>query len=253
MQVRIRLYAFYRDQAGTDRTELTLTEGATVSGAIAQLMEELPSLPRTFQPHLMAVNDEFASVDYPLHDGDEIALYPPVSGGVVDVGLTHEPLDPSTVADLVRRSTNGAIVTMEGTTRDITAGRRVLYLDYEADEAMAEKVLGQVLEEAANKFGVSDLAVRHRVGHLEIGDTSMVVAVGGRHRTEAFFAAQYAVDRIKQIVPIWKKEAFEDGSVWAGSQYKGHEHPPIDYDELMRVAAPALGYDTHPEPTSKNS
>lgn len=251
MQVEIRLYAFYKDQAGTNRVQLELPEGTTMSGALAKLMEELPSLPKTFQPHLMAVNDEFASIDYPLHNGDEIALYPPVSGGMVDVGLTYDPLNPQEIANLVRRSTNGAIVTMEGTTRDITAGKRVLYLDYEADEEMARKVLAQVLEEAANRFDVADLAVRHRVGHLEIGDTSMVVAVGGRHRTEAFFAAQYAVDRIKQIVPIWKKEAFEDGSVWAGSQYKGHEHPPIDYDELIRLAAPALGYDKHPDPTSK--
>ncbi len=213
----ILLFASYRDQAGTDRLELTLPQGATVAGAVERLLAERPSLPRDFRPHLVAVNEEFANLDYALSEGDEVALYPPVSGGA-DAAVTGEPIDPRAVADLVRRPGNGAVVTMEGTTRNETGGKRVLCLEYEVHEAMAEKVMARVLEEAAQRFGVTDMAARHRTGHLEIGDVSLVVAAGAPHRKEAFLAAQYAVDRIKQVVPIWKREVFEDGSVWVGSQ-----------------------------------
>jgi len=215
MRTRIRLFAFYREQAGRDRLEMSLPEGATVGHAIRQLMAECPSLPRDFRPHLIAVNEEFANPDYPLHDGDEVAMYPPVSGGV-DVGLVEGTIDTSAVAALVHRPSNGAVVTFEGVTRNETNGATVLHLEYEAHRSMAEKVLAQVLEETAHRFGVQDLAVRHRIGHLEIGEVSLVVAVGSPHRQEAFQAALYAVDRIKQVVPIWKKEFFEDGSVWVG-------------------------------------
>ena len=233
MQANVRLFAFYRDQAGTDRLELSLPEGATVAQAVEGLLAQWPSLGRGFRPHLVAVNEEFATLDHALHDGDEVAFYPPVSGGV-DAAIVREPIDARAVADLVRRPSNGAVVTMEGTTRNETGGRTVLHLEYEAHEPMAIKVLAQVLEEAAHRFGLTELAARHHIGHLEIGDVSLVVAVGAPHRREAFFAAQYAVDRIKQVVPIWKREFFEDGSVWVGSQGADHDHTPIDYEALLR-------------------
>ncbi len=232
MQASIRLFAFYRDQAGTDRVELTLPEGATVAGAVEHLLAQRPTLPRDFRPHLVAVNEEFATLDHPLRHGDEVAFYPPVSGGA-DVAITAEPIDPRAVADLVRRPGNGAVVTMEGTTRNETEGKRVLHLEYEAHEAMAAKVMAQVLEEAAHRFGVSDMAARHRIGHLEIGEVSLVVAVGAPHRREAFLAAQYAVDRIKQVVPIWKREFFHDGSVWVGSQCEA-DHGLVPESHALR-------------------
>ena len=223
MQARIRLFAFYREQAGTDQLEVTLPEQSTVAQAVEQLLAERPTLPRDFRPHLIAVNEEFASLGDPLHDGDEVALYPPVSGGV-DAAVTHEPIDVKAVAALVRRPSNGAVATFEGVTRNETGGIRVLHLEYEAHDSMANKVLAQVLEETAHRFGVPEVAARHRLGHLEIGDVSLVVAVGSPHRREAFLAAQYAVDCIKQIVPIWKKEFFEDGSVWVGLACEEDEH-----------------------------
>ena len=219
MRIRARLFATYREQAGLDRLELSVPEGATVARAVEQLLAECAPLPRDFRPYLIAVNEEFANLDYPLHDGDEVAMYPPVSGGV-DVAMTEEPIDAGAVAQLVRRPSNGAVVTFEGVTRNETGGTRVLHLEYEAHGTMAQKVLAQVLEETAHRFDVWDLAVRHRIGHLEIGEVSLVVAVGSAHRREAFLAAQYAVDRIKQVVPIWKKEFFEDGSVWVGQGAK---------------------------------
>lgn len=223
MRTTMRLFATYREQAGTGRVEVSPPAGATVKTAIALLLDATPRLPRDFRPYLIAVNEEFANPDYPLHDGDEVALYPPVSGGV-DARVVREPLDARALTSAVRRSSNGAVVTFEGTTRDETDGRRVLHLEYEAHEAMAEKVLGQVLEETACRFGLSDVAARHRLGRLEIGDVSLVVVVAAPHRLEAFLAAQYAVDRIKHIVPVWKQEHFADGAVWVGAACEPERH-----------------------------
>ena len=223
MNVLIRLYATYREQAGRDHIKLSVTEPATVAMAIEALLTEVPSLPREFKPHLIAVNDEFANLAYPLGDSDEIALYPPVSGGV-DARVTYDVVDAREIADAVRRNSNGAVVTFEGTTRDNTNGEQVLFLEYETDEHMAEKVLAQVLEETATRFGVPGMAARHRVGRLEIGDVSLIVAAAAPHRLEAFLAAQYAVDRIKHIVPVWKKEHFANGSVWVGAACEPEHH-----------------------------
>ena len=223
MHVHVRLYASYREQAGRDHLDVAINEGATVAHAIAQLLSDVPTLPRDFKPHLIAVNDEFANPAYPLNDADEIALYPPVSGGV-DVRVVHDEIDARQMADAVRQGSNGAVFTFEGTTRDNTGGETVLHLEYEADERMAEKVLGQVLEETAARFGVATMAARHRIGRLEIGEVSLVVAAGAPHRLEAFLATQYAVDRIKHIVPVWKREFFEDGSVWVGAACGPDEH-----------------------------
>ena len=166
-------------------------------------------------PHLIAVNEQFANLDYPLHEGDEIALYPPVSGGV-DAEITHENIHPEHVSALVQRPGNGAVVTFEGVTRNQTRGNRVLHLEYEAHEPVAKKALSQILEEAAHRFNVQNLAVKHRLGRMEIGEHSLVLAVGSPHRKEAFEATRFIVDRIKHIVPIWKKEHFQDGSFWVG-------------------------------------
>lgn len=215
MRVLIRLFAFYREQAGVDRLEITLPDQATTAQAIVALRDQRPTLPPDFRPHLIAVNEEFASLEFVLHEGDEVALYPPVSGGV-DAAVTENPVDSRIIANMVHLPSNGAVATFEGVTRDETGGSRVLHLEYEAHDSMANKVLAQVLEETIYRYGVSTIAARHRLGRLEIGDVSLVVAVGSPHRAEAFLAAQYAVDRIKQIVPIWKKEFFADGSVWVG-------------------------------------
>ena len=221
-----------------DRLDLTLPEGATVAQAVTELLAQHHSLPRGFRPHLIAVNEEFASLDYPLNDGDEVALYPPVSGGV-DASITHDPIDAQALADTVRRPRNGAIVTFEGVTRNENSGRAVLHLEYEAHEPVAAKSLARILEEAAHRFDVQTLAARHRLGRLEIGEASLVVAVGSPHRKEAFLAAQYVVDRVKQIVPIWKKEFFQDGSVWVGLP-SSHDHESSALDPASPIPSSRL-------------
>ena len=137
--------------------------------------------------------------------------------------ITREPLDPEAITATVRRDTDGGVVTFLGTTRNETEGRRVLYLEYEAYEEMAEKMLSRIVQEIAERWGITDVSIAHRFGRLEIGEVSLVVAVASPHRAEAFQACQYVVDRIKQNVPIWKKEVFADGEVWVGME--GHEQP----------------------------
>ncbi len=137
------------------------------------------------------------------------------------IEVTHEALDPAAVTARVARDSNGAVVTFLGTTRNFTGERQVLHLEYEAYRPMADAKLGEIADEVRRRWPV-DVAISHRLGRLEIGDISLVVAIGSPHRKDAFEACQYSVDRIKQIVPIWKKEFFAGGEVWVGSQ----EDPP---------------------------
>ena len=139
--------------------------------------------------------------------------------------VTRERLDPEAITATVRANANGGVVTFLGTTRDDTDGRRVLYLEYEAYEGMAEKMLARIADEIRERWGIADVSIAHRFGRLEIGEVSLVVAVASPHRSEAFAACQYAVDRIKQNVPIWKKEVFEDGEVWVDVEAEHHSSP----------------------------
>ncbi len=133
------------------------------------------------------------------------------------IEITDQVLDAEAITAQVRKDTNGAVVTFLGTTRSSTDGRTVLHLEYEAYRPMADNMLSDVAEEMRSRFSVEDVAIAHRVGRLEVGETSLVVAVASPHRREAFAACQYSVDRIKQTVPIWKKEFFEGGEVWVES------------------------------------
>ena len=134
------------------------------------------------------------------------------------ITITNETLCPDAITDSVKSDSNGAVVTFLGSTRDSTAARKVQYLEYEAYRPMADNQLARIIDEIRERWGISDVAIAHRLGRIEIGDLSLVVAIASPHRKEAFEASAYAIDRIKQIVPIWKKEFFEGGEVWVGSQ-----------------------------------
>jgi molybdopterin synthase catalytic subunit len=138
------------------------------------------------------------------------------------IEISHTALDPEAITARVRSDSNGAVVTFLGTTRDSTDGRGVLHLEYEAYQPMADQKLAEIADEMKDRWGIEDIAIAHRLGKLEIGEISLVVAVASPHRADAFAACQYSVDRIKQIVPIWKKEFFEDGEVWVGSEADHH-------------------------------
>ncbi len=132
------------------------------------------------------------------------------------IEITSKPISAQPVIDRVRKNSHGAVVTFVGTVRDNSEGKGVLYLEYEAYREMAEKNLKGISAEIHNRWRISDLGIVHRVGRIEVGDTAIVIAVGSAHRLEAFEACQYAIDRIKEIVPIWKKEFYEDSSTWIG-------------------------------------
>ena len=132
--------------------------------------------------------------------------------------VTHDTLDPEAVTSTVRDDANGGVVTFLGTVRNSTDGRQVVYLEYEAYQDMAEKVLARIAREVTERWGIDHTSIAHRFGRMEIGDVSLVVAVASPHRAQAFAACQYVVDRIKQDVPIWKKEVFQDGEVWVGME-----------------------------------
>lgn len=227
--VTLRLFAVYRERVGTDCIEVTLAEGATVDDALRCLAESHPATVPLLPTTMVAVNQSYVERDHVLQAGDEVALIPPVSGGMELPGpnpriiITDEPLDADRVTQMVMSTANGGVVTFQGITRDQTGGRTVVRLDYEAYPEMAHKMLQQIFDEVEERWGITDMALAHRIGRLELGEASLVVAVGAAHRAEAFAAAMYAVDRLKEIVPIWKKEFFEDGSVWVGL---GSSAPP---------------------------
>jgi molybdopterin synthase catalytic subunit/molybdopterin converting factor small subunit len=204
--VTVRLFAGLRERAGWSQREL---DAATVADVWPQLGlgEEPDGL-------LYAVNRSYAGHDTPLADGDEVALIPPVSGGAFR--LTEEPIDPGAVIREVASPEAGGIATFIGTTRIHSRGRTVHYLDYEAYGEMAEQVMAEIAEELKRKHELCEVAITHRVGRVDIGELSVVIAVSAPHRAAALAACKEAIDTLKQTVPLWKKEVYEGGEEWIG-------------------------------------
>ena len=222
MKVQTHFFALYRERAGRSRLPLELPAGATVSDLVAEVRRLFPDLAPPSVDIVVAVNADYAQPERVLNDGDEIALIPPVSGGEDMIEITREPIKPEDITAKVRKDTNGAVVTFLGTTRLFAEGQRVLYLEYEAYEEMALKELKKVRGEIQTDWDIEDIAISHRIGRVDIGEISLVVAVASPHRNEAFRACHEAVDRLKTRVPIWKKEHFEEGYHWVACE--DHEH-----------------------------
>lgn len=188
-----------------------------------QLAKEYPIVAPYLTTLVCAVDEEYVPVEHPLSEGDEVALIPPVSGGSEaskgPFQITTEPLDPGPLVAAVRKDASGALALFYGVARDHSEGRRVVALEYDAYPSMAERKLREVAEEVAGRWPITGIGVFHRTGRLAVGETSLLVAVSSAHRAEAFDACHYAVDRIKQVVPIWKKEIWESGN---GEWVAGH-------------------------------
>lgn len=231
-RITVRLFAGIRERAGTPLVEVRVAEGSTVSDAISAAAAVVPGELRTPKSVMLALNGEYVPDDTAVGDGDEVALIPPVSGGATGAGaqeisITSEPLDPAPLANHVRTDRDGAIVTFLGVTRDHNDGRRVTFLEYEAYRPMAEQKIAEIIREMQGRWEIGRVAVAHRTGRVDIGETSMVVAVGAPHRRPAFEAALHFIDRLKEIVPIWKKEYFEGGEVWIGETPGGGKLPDM--------------------------
>jgi molybdopterin synthase catalytic subunit len=216
MNIRTRFFGPCRDLTGTAQASLDLPDQATVQVALEHIHRRFTSLETLRDKLLVAVNEEYAAVDRQLNDGDTLAIFPPVSGGQgQDIfELTRRPIDARELVDRLLRGAAGAVVTFDGVVREQTQGKRVLYLEYEAYEEMALKMLRQIGQEVHEKWPIDRIGIIHRLGRLEISEASVVIVVTSPHRRPAFEACHYAIDRLKKIVPIWKHEYFEDGDVW---------------------------------------
>ena len=209
VMVHVRLFAAIRERAGAGAVYLELGTGATVGDVWAAL--DLGAEPAGL---LYARNRAYAARAESLEPGDEVAVIPPVSGG--DFRLSAEPLSVDAAVAEVRDDAAGAIATFIGTTRAHSRGRDVLYLDYEAYEGMAEQVMADLADELKRRHELCKVAIHHRVGRVEIGEMSVVIAVSASHRAAALAACQEAIDELKVSVPLWKKETYVGGEEWIG-------------------------------------
>ncbi len=222
MIVTVRYFAGHRDITGKTEEQWELEEGATLGMVWEQLVARYPRLSGYSGRLLYAVNEEWSTLATELHSGDEVAFIPPVSGGAPDTPLFHitrSTLDPAPLVAAVQSPDMGAVVTFAGVVRNNFGGRATAYLEYEAYEDMAVTVLRQLAAEAQTQWKTGMIAIHHRVGRLEIGETAVLIVVAAPHRHEAFEAAEQIMDHIKEVAPIWKKEIWADGeSEWVGDE-----------------------------------
>lgn len=221
MRVYLLAFGVLRDEIGERSLELPVS--ATVGDLLAVLGGRLRPRAAQMLPRIaVSVNAEYAQASQILCEGDEVGLLPPVSGGVdeppVVTYLTRDPIPAEALVAAAKHGSDGALVVFDGIVRDNTRGRRTLYLDYEAYEAMAEKQMAALAAEAVAKFGVRGVTVVHRLGRLGIGETSVLIVVASAHRGAAFEACRWVIDTLKKTVPIWKRETFVDGAVWADGE-----------------------------------
>jgi molybdopterin synthase catalytic subunit len=224
MRVKVLFFGITHDLTGCAQEQVELAEGENLEALRRQYERRFPKLLTVGNALILAVNQEIADGCTPLHDGDEVAFMPPVSGGAGSdfYLITREPISASELAKPLRAATDGAVVIFEGFVRNHSKGRATLYLEYEAYEHMALRKMEELGAEARQKFAIDGIGIIHRLGRLEIGETSVAIIVTAEHRRAAFAACQYGIDRLKQIIPIWKKEYFADGAVWAEGEGQTH-------------------------------
>jgi molybdopterin synthase catalytic subunit len=226
VKVRVLFFGAARDAVDRNPLDISVAAPATVASAFQSLLKRYSDLERFGRSLLFAVNQEYATPETMLKENDELAVFPPVSGGdVCDYRcphdffeLTTEPIDVGAVARRVILPECGATVTLDGYAREWTKGKRTLYLVYEAYDSMALTEMQRLGRDAHKQFEIAHLGIVHRTGRLEIGETSVVITAGAPHRQAAFQACEWAIKELKRTVPIWKKEVFENGEEWVTPQ-----------------------------------
>jgi len=232
IQVRVLAFGALKDVLGTHALEVALREGATVSDLVAHLSLNYPHV--MLRGIAVSVNAEYAPATHVLRQGDEVGLLPPVSGGAapgtpnaqeevqptrdVVTNLTRERIDADKLVAEAKQGEDGAVVVFDGIVRNNSHGRRTLHLDYEAYEEMALNQMRELAQKARTSFAVHHVTVIHRLGRLEVGETSVLIVVASAHRAQAFDACRWLIDTLKTTVPIWKKETFVDGAIWAAGE-----------------------------------
>lgn len=218
MRVRVLFFGVLKDLAGKAGESLELPDSTLVRDLLEHYAQQLPHLNESLAALAVAVNQQYVGPETVLRPNDEVALLPPVSGGSGRASIVREPIDTEGVLKRIKHGEDGAAVVFEGVVRHQTRGRKTLYLDYEAYEQMALDQMEGLAEQALKQFQVREVAFVHRLGRLEIGETSVLIAVASAHRAAAFDACRWLIDTLKRTVPIWKKEYFEDGAVWAAGE-----------------------------------
>jgi molybdopterin converting factor subunit 1 len=227
MRVRVLFFGMLKEFAGRASETLEVPEGGSVADVLKHYESQIPRLKEVLPSLALAVNQQYAGVQTKLHSNDEVALLPPVSGGkdgasrrieATHCAIVRAPIDTQHVLTPLKQGGDGAAVVFEGVVRNQTRGRKTLYLDYEAYENMALREMETLAEQALKQFSIRDLTLVHRLGRLEIGETSVLIVVASAHRGAAFDACRWVIDTLKRTVPIWKKEYFEDGAVWADGE-----------------------------------
>ena len=225
MRVRVLFFGVLKEAVGHSEETVEVAAPITVGEVFDSYRQRFATLDARRSSILFARNGEFTKAETTLSHGDEIAFLPPVSGGSESTdsrgfaSITRDVIDARALSDSVRRNHDGAVVTFEGVVRDNTKGRGTLYLDYEAYQPLALSRMERIADEIARQFKVSQVSVVHRLGKLQIGEASVVIAVSAPHRRPAFEAALETIDRLKREVPIWKKEYFADGEVWVEGEW----------------------------------
>ncbi len=216
MRIKVLFFGFTHDLTGLREEQVELGEGEDLQGLRRLYENRFPRLSEFAGSLLFAVNQQIADPLAVLHEGDEVAFMPPVSGGTDGdlYRITNDKILASDLARALQAPEDGAVVTFEGVVRNHSNGRKTLYLEYEAYGTMAVRKMEEIGAEAKEKFRINSVGIIHRTGRLEIGETSVAIVVTAAHRRPAFEACQYLIDRLKQVVPVWKKEYFEDGEVW---------------------------------------
>jgi molybdopterin converting factor subunit 1 len=220
MQVTVLFFGVLKEMLASESHQLELPTGATVESVLSHYHDLLPQPARLWASLAIAVNRDYAPRSQPLQEGDEVALLPPVSGGssAPVIALVREAIDADSLVATLKQGEDGAVVVFDGIVRNNTRGRKTLYLMYEAYEDMALRQMQALAAEAIVKHDVRQVTLVHRLGHLDVGETSVLIAVASAHRGQAFEACRWLIDNLKKTVPIWKKEHFEDGAVWADGE-----------------------------------
>jgi molybdopterin synthase catalytic subunit/molybdopterin converting factor small subunit len=229
MQVHVLFFGILKDLVGKASDSISLPENATLGDVLSYYQQVIPRLKDMAASLAMSVNQEYAGPATRLRPEDEVALLPPVSGGSADgetpvlrrglhAAIVRGVIETASILKDIKRPDDGAAAAFEGVVRNHTRRRRTLYLDYEAYEEMALKLMEELAVRALADFKIRDVAIVHRLGRLEIGETSVLIVVASAHRTAAFDACRWLIDTLKRTVPIWKKEHFEDGAVWAAGE-----------------------------------
>ncbi|MBI4850623.1 MAG: molybdenum cofactor biosynthesis protein MoaE [Acidobacteria bacterium] len=223
IKINVLFFGACREIVGSGEISFSLPESSSISTALAKLKQDYPNLEKLSDRLLFALNESYATKEQTLNQGDKLAIFPPVSGGE-DIEksdiyeLTYKEINSRELALKVIESKDGAVVTFDGITRDNNKGKTVLFLEYEAYETMALKIMKEIAEEARLKWPINKIALVHRLGRVDISQTSVAIIVTSAHRKPAFEACHFLIDRLKQIVPIWKREYFEDGAIWVDPQ-----------------------------------